>query len=102
MPVTRLVARPLLATPFITGGIDALRNPGPRAKVAEPVTSTITDITPLPMPADPELLVRANAAVQIGAGLCLALGRLPRLSAALLAGSLVPTTLAGHRFWEED
>ena len=25
---------------------------------------------------------------------------MPRLSAAVLATSLVPTTLAGHRFWE--
>jgi putative oxidoreductase len=39
---------------------------------------------------------------QVTAGLTLALGKLPRLSAVVLAGSLVPTTLAGHRFWEED
>jgi hypothetical protein len=32
----------------------------------------------------------------------LALGWLPRLSAAALAGSLVPTTLAGHRYWEHE
>ena len=31
----------------------------------------------------------------------LATNRFPRLSAAVLAASLVPTTLAGHRFWEE-
>jgi hypothetical protein len=29
------------------------------------------------------------------------MGRLPRVSAAARAASLVPTTLAGHRFWEE-
>jgi putative oxidoreductase len=40
--------------------------------------------------------------VMIGAGILLALGRLPRLSALALAGSLVPTTAAGHRFWEHD
>ncbi len=28
------------------------------------------------------------------------MGWWPRLSAAVLAGTLVPTTLAGHRFWE--
>jgi uncharacterized membrane protein YphA (DoxX/SURF4 family) len=38
--------------------------------------------------------------VQVVAGTALALGVLPRLSALALAGSLVPTTLAGHRFWE--
>jgi hypothetical protein len=31
----------------------------------------------------------------------LALGKFPRLSALALAASLVPTTFAGHRFWEE-
>jgi uncharacterized membrane protein YphA (DoxX/SURF4 family) len=29
----------------------------------------------------------------------LALGRAQRLSALLLAGSLIPTTLAGHSYW---
>jgi uncharacterized membrane protein YphA (DoxX/SURF4 family) len=46
--------------------------------------------------------VRINAAVQLGAGAMLAWGKLPRVSAAVLAGSLVPTTLAGHSFWEEQ
>jgi uncharacterized membrane protein YphA (DoxX/SURF4 family) len=45
-------------------------------------------------------LVRINGAVQLGAGLMLATGRMPRLAAVALAGSLVPTTAAGHRFWE--
>ena len=36
------------------------------------------------------------------AGLALATGRLPRLSSLILAGTLVPTTLAGHRFWEKS
>jgi putative oxidoreductase len=27
---------------------------------------------------------------------------MPRLGALVLAGSIVPTTLAGHRFWEEN
>jgi len=45
------------------------------------------------------LLVRANAGVMVGAGTLLALGRFPRLSALALAGSLIPTTLAGHLYW---
>ena len=28
------------------------------------------------------------------------LGRFPRLTALVLSASIVPTTLAGHRFWE--
>jgi putative oxidoreductase len=37
--------------------------------------------------------------VQVVAGTMLALGRAPRLSALALAGSLIPTTLAGHAYW---
>jgi putative oxidoreductase len=100
MALTRLIARPLLASVFVTSGIDTLRDPESRVKLADPVTSKIADTVP-PVPDDTELLVKVNAAVQVGAGAMLAIGKLPRLSAALLAGSLVPTTLAGHRFWEE-
>src|SRR5207302_6644324 len=56
----------------------------------------------LPLPDDTETLVRLNAAVHVAFGLLLARGKLPRLSAAVLAASLVPTTVAGHRFWDED
>ena len=64
-------------------------------KVVGPLSSKVT------LPASTVSLVRANAAVQVGAGLLFSLGRMPRLAAAALLGSLVPTTLAGHRFWEE-
>jgi uncharacterized membrane protein YphA (DoxX/SURF4 family) len=53
------------------------------------------------VPTDPKLLVRLNAAVQLLGAAGLASGRAPRLSSSLLAVTLVPTTLAGHRFWEE-
>jgi len=101
MTVVRRLARPLLSSMFVTGGLDALRNAPAKAPVADPVATTIARKLPY-LPEDPESLVRINGAVQVGAGLMLALGRFPRLSAALLAGSLVPTTLAGHRFWEEQ
>jgi uncharacterized membrane protein YphA (DoxX/SURF4 family) len=37
--------------------------------------------------------------VQVLGGALLALGVAPRLSALALAGSLIPTTLAGHSYW---
>jgi uncharacterized membrane protein YphA (DoxX/SURF4 family) len=49
-----------------------------------------------------EQAVKVNAAVQVVAGTLLTLNKFPRLAALALAGSIVPTTLAGHRFWEED
>jgi len=86
---------------FVSGGLDALRAPASKVPAADPIAPRIAEKLPY-LPEDTEQLVRINAAVQVAAGLMLATGRLPRLSSALLAGSLVPTTLAGHRFWEEE
>jgi putative oxidoreductase len=94
------LARPLLAGMFVYGGIDAFRNPGRKVPRAEKVAPDIAEAVGID--ADTEQLVQFNGAVQVVAGTTLALGIFPRLSALLLAGSLVPTTLAGHRFWEED
>jgi len=69
----------------------------PCGSQAGPVLAAIRKWVPLPD--DDELLVRANAGVMVGAGTLLALGRFPRLSALALAGSLIPTTLAGHLYW---
>jgi uncharacterized membrane protein YphA (DoxX/SURF4 family) len=106
MSLSRLVARPMLASMFLAGGVNALRNADQLAVRAKPVTDRVLPLLSkaapqLPVPKDPVTLVRLNAAVQVGAGLALATGRAPRLSSAVLAATLVPTTAAGHRFWEE-
>jgi putative oxidoreductase len=100
MTVVRRLARPLLAAMYIDGGLDALRHPSTKVGKAGPVVHKIAG--PLHLPDDPELLVRANGAAMVGAGSLLALGKLPRLSALVLAATIVPTTVAGHRFWEES
>ena len=100
MRISSLVARPLLAGMFVYGGLDAFRNPAGKVPRAEKVAPDIAGLVGID--ADTEQLVQFNGALQVGAGITLALGVLPRLSALLLAGSLVPTTLAGHRFWEEE
>src|SRR5947209_7944208 len=100
MTITRRIARPLLAATFVSGGIETLRNPGPRVEKAEAVAPRIAER--LPLPKETDKLVKINAIVQIVGGVLLASGRLPRLAAAALAASLVPTTLAGHRYWEEE
>jgi uncharacterized membrane protein YphA (DoxX/SURF4 family) len=102
----RLVARPLLASTFVYGGIQALRNTSALAEASKPVNDEIRDLAEkvapqVHMPADDKTLVRINAGVHILAGLGLATGRAPRLSALALAGTVVPTTLAGHPFWQE-
>jgi len=99
MRLVRTVARPMLASVFIAGGMDVLANPEPRAKLAKPVVDKVAAFVPL-APSDPKVAVALNAAVHVGAGSMLAAGILPRLTAVALATSLIPTTLAAHRFWE--
>ena len=102
--LVRRIARPLLAAPFVYGGVSTLRKPQDRVPGARPVVEKIADVAdkqlPVQLPHDVEKWVKADAAVKVVAGALFGLGRLPRLSALVLAGSVVPTTLAGHRFWE--
>lgn len=105
MTVTRLLARPMLASVFVVGGASALKNADTHAIAAKPVTDKMVPLAQkavpqVPIPTDATTLVRINATAQILAGAALATGRLPRLSAAVLAATLVPTTAAQHRFWE--
>ena len=105
MTVSRLIARPMLASIFVVGAATALKNASASAAKAAPVTDRVVPLAKkagVPIPENPETLVKINAGVQIAAGLALATGRAPRLSAAVLAASLIPTTAAGHRFWEAE
>jgi putative oxidoreductase len=87
---TRRLARPLLASMFVVGGYDTLRNPDGRVEAVRAAGL-----------AEPERLVQVNGATMLVGGLALATNKLPRLSALALAGTLVPTTYVGHAFWRE-
>src|SRR3954463_11812136 len=104
--LVRRIARPLLASTFVFGGIDTLRNPQSRVAGARPVVEKVTQQAdkqlPVQVPRDVEQWVKIDAGVKVAGGSLLAPGPLPRLSATALAASIVPTTLAGHRFWEHD
>lgn len=98
MRLPYFLARASLAWVFIDSGVDVLRHPEGRAKLARPVLDRTRALSPIALPHD-QSLVRANALAQVAAGGALALGLRPRLSATVLMGSLVPTTWAGHAFW---
>lgn len=98
--VFRKLARPLLASAFISRGVDALQHPGSRIPAAQRFSDSVAE--PLGLPGDPELLVRVNGAVMAGAGALLAIGRMPRLAGVALTLSLVPATVFEHRFWDEE
>ncbi len=91
----------MVASIFVIQGYDTFRRPERVAPLAEPVVRPLAERVSA-VPAKTEQAVRVNGAVQMAAGTLLALGRFPRLSALALAATLVPTTLAGHRFWEAD
>ncbi|HEX3326954.1 MAG TPA: DoxX family protein [Actinomycetota bacterium] len=92
-----MIARILTGSTYFVLGLDAARAPGPRVDQAAPTLVMVRTLVPLPD--DDELIVRGNAAVQMAAGTLLILGKAQRLSALALAGSLIPTTMAGHAFW---
>jgi putative oxidoreductase len=91
MQTASFLARALLAAPFIKLGFDAAIEPGGRVALA----------ADLGVPR-PELAVRGNGAAMTLGGIALATGVLPRTAAAGLVGSMIPTTLAGHAFWQMD
>jgi putative oxidoreductase len=91
----------MLASIFIVEGLDSLLHPDTKAPAAEAVVRPLAERVPA-VPDQVEQAVRLNGAVQLVAGSLLAIGKFPRLSAAALALTLLPTTAAGHRFWESD
>jgi uncharacterized membrane protein YphA (DoxX/SURF4 family) len=101
MAVLRTFARPMLASIFVIHGYDAVLRPERIVPAAEPVVRRIARVVPV-VPADTATAVRLNAGVQLVAGTMLSLGRLPRLSALALAATLLPTTVAGHHFWDVE
>jgi putative oxidoreductase len=100
MLLVRAIARPLLAAPFITGGVNTLRKPATRVAAADRVVNPL--LNRVPQLSNTEQVVKLDATAKVIAGTMLAFGKLPRISAAVLAVSLVPTTVAGHPFWEEQ
>jgi putative oxidoreductase len=107
MTVSRRIARPMIASMFVVGGVNALRNAPAYAEKAKVVTDRLVPLAKrvapeAPIPEDPVTLVRINGAIHVGAGVALATGHFPRLASSALAATLVPTTLAGHQFWNES
>lgn len=97
--IVRRIARPLLSSIFILGGVNALRYAAAHKDAAEPVIKKLA--APLGLPEDSELLVRVNGAAMVGGGVLVATGKAPRLGSMILLGSVIPTTLT-HQFWDES
>jgi putative oxidoreductase len=83
--------RLLMSGMFVSGGWQAFREPKGRAKRAEAIG--------IPFPV---LATRLNGGAMLVSGVALAAGVAVKPAAAVLAASLVPTTIAGHPFWREE
>ncbi len=106
MTLVRLVARPMLSSMFLVGGINSLKNTDYLAERAKPVIDRLEPFAAkatgsLPIDIDPKTMVRIDGVIHVVGALMLAAGKAPRLTSFVLAATLVPTTLGGHRFWEE-
>lgn len=101
----RRIARPLLAAAFIGQGVEALRRPQEAGQAARPAfdgLQQLPDEITAKVPSDVETFAKANALVQVGGGLLLASGRLPRAAAAVLACTVIPGSAGRHMFWTES
>ncbi|MEV5568775.1 DoxX family membrane protein [Spirillospora sp. NPDC052269] len=99
-PITSPV-RTLVAAPYIITGLEALRDPRPRADQVAPTVKPIADRLGW-LPKDPVTLVRIEGAVSLGTGALLLSGRARRFATLLAAVQLVPALAAEHRYWTED
>ena len=95
MSIVRRLARPLLATGFIAGGVDAFRNSSATAKQLDPVLKAVESAAPQlrPFTANRAVVAQGLAAAQVGSAALLAVSKLPRLSSTVL---LATTALNGY------
>jgi uncharacterized membrane protein YphA (DoxX/SURF4 family) len=100
----RRIARPLLSVAFIGQGVESLLNPKSAAEAAAPVVDglqALPDSVARSLPNDPQTFAQVTAAVQIGGGLLLATGKLPRVASAVLAVTVLPANFGTYSFWNE-
>jgi len=91
MSMLRSLGRILLSVIFISGGAQAFLEPGGR----------VNKVAGAGLP-QPKQSVEFNGLVMVIGGALLALGWFPKLAATLLIASIVPTTVVGHAFWNEE
>lgn len=93
----RRIARPLLASWFVTEGLDCARRPGSHVDFARPAVDALLERSSgIPRPSEGQLrtIIQVHGAATALAGLALALGRAPRSAALLLAALTLPIAAA--------
>lgn len=100
MDILRLIARPLLAAPFVVDGWSALRFPTTHVQRARSATSALERVGVDLDDDQLTLATRLAGGATVAAGLCLALGRFERPAAAVLAVSALPLACVNNPVWK--
>jgi uncharacterized membrane protein YphA (DoxX/SURF4 family) len=98
--MTRALARPLLASWFVYGGIRAAMDPQPNARVAEPVVSPLLREVGVDVPV--ATLVKAHGIATAAAGVVLAFSKSPRTAGVALTGLAAVTAATATPFWRME
>ncbi|MCI7551600.1 MAG: DoxX family protein [Actinomycetaceae bacterium] len=100
MNLLRSIARPLLATPFIVAGVDALRHPEQHRARAREIYSLVERFgVQAPDDETTDLITRGTGGAVALAGAALATSKAPRLASLVLGTAPIPIALANNPFW---
>lgn len=99
MAIIRLVARPLLAAPFIVDGWSAVRHPDSHVERIQPVRPLLHQVGVDLSDQQLRLATRVSGLVTVAAGTSLALGIGQRGAATVLAATSLPLALANNPVW---
>ena len=97
----RRIARTALASYFLNEAAKAFKNTQSQAEEAAPFVEFVSRESGSKVPNDPEMIVKGQGALMGAAGTALALGKFPRLSAALLAPTVGANAYMHEAFWAE-
>ncbi|MBC7297528.1 MAG: hypothetical protein H5T82_01355 [Demequina sp.] len=93
----RSLARPLLASWFVYGGVRDALEPQARAAAAEPVVGPLLKDAGVEVPM--ETLVRVHGAATAATAAILAISKTPRTAGVALTGLAAVTVATGAPFW---
>ncbi|MDO5034473.1 MAG: DoxX family membrane protein [Actinomycetaceae bacterium] len=100
MNVLRMVARPLIALPFIVDGLSAVKDPDEHAEQFQKVSPYLERLgVPPVITSDAKMASRVLGAFTVAAGTSYALGKSPRVCATALAAAAVPIALVQNPVW---
>lgn len=94
----------MLSAVFVGQGVETFLSPAPAVEAARPVADGLQHLpesVSSNLPQSAETLAKLTAAVQIGGGLLLATGKVPRLASAALAATIIPANFGRTMFWTE-